>query len=151
MGERKNELFNEALDRVGPEVYPDAIEAIGTWKREGFRIAVASSSKNSQKILRRAGIAGLFDVTVDGVYLERAKLSGKPAPDLFLAAARLLAVLPSEAAVLEDAVAGIQAARAGGFAQVIGVARTGQAQALLRAGADLTVARLTELLSRNAA
>jgi HAD superfamily hydrolase (TIGR01509 family) len=94
-----------------------------------------------------AGIADLFDVRVDGRTAERDHLAGKPAPDLFLAAARALGVAPANAAVFEDALVGVAAGRAGGFGFVVGVDRAGQADALAAHGADVVVADLADLLS----
>jgi beta-phosphoglucomutase family hydrolase len=146
LGNWKNSIFQEALERVGPEVFPDAIEALKRWREQGLRTAVASSSKNCGKILELAGIAELFDVRVDGTHLEKYGIPGKPAPDMFLTAAKLLGAPPEEAAVLEDAVAGVQAARAGNFGLVVGVARFGRPELLLEAGADVIVTKLTDLI-----
>jgi HAD superfamily hydrolase (TIGR01509 family) len=107
---------------------------------------VVSSSANCADVLRAAGIDDLFDVRVDGVTAMRDHLAGKPAPDMFLAAARALGVAPAEAVVFEDALAGVAAGRAGGFAFVVGVDRSGQAQALADHGADIVVGDLAELL-----
>jgi HAD superfamily hydrolase (TIGR01509 family) len=98
-------------------------------------------------VLRAAGIADQFDHVVDGVVAEREKLEGKPAPDTYLAGARELNVAPAAAAVFEDALAGVQAGRAGGFGFVVGVDRVGQAQALREHGADVVVKDLAELLA----
>jgi HAD superfamily hydrolase (TIGR01509 family) len=104
-----------------------------------------SSSKNCEEVLLAADIAHLFDVRVDGVVAERDHLAGKPAPDTFLAAARALHVSPARSAVVEDALAGVEAGRAGRFGCVVGVDRTGQADALRRHGADVVVNDLSEL------
>jgi beta-phosphoglucomutase-like phosphatase (HAD superfamily) len=100
-------------------------------------------------VLEAAGIADLFDAVVDGTVAEREHLRGKPAPDTFLAAARALGVGPSEAVVFEDALAGVEAGRAGGFGFVVGVDRLGQADALREHGADVVVADLADLLELN--
>jgi len=97
-------------------------------------------------VVRAAGIEDLLEVRVDGVVAEREHLRGKPAPDTFLAAARRFGVEPHEAAVFEDALAGVEAGRAGGFGCVVGVDRVGQAQALRDRGADVVVADLAELV-----
>src|SRR6185312_16379936 len=93
-----------------------------------------------------AGIAELFEARVDGVVAEQEQLRGKPAPDMFLAAARNVGVQPGEAVVLEDALAGVAAGRAGRFGYVVGVDRVGQADALRAHGADIVVSDLAELL-----
>jgi HAD superfamily hydrolase (TIGR01509 family) len=112
----------------------------------GLATAVVSSSANTADVLAATGIADLFDTRVDGQVAARDHHAGKPAPDTFLAAATALGVTASEAAVFEDALAGVQAGRAGGFALVVGVDRTGQAEALKRNGADVVVKDLAELL-----
>jgi HAD superfamily hydrolase (TIGR01509 family) len=108
--------------------------------------AVVSSSTNCADVLQAAGIADLFEARVDGIVAERAHLKGKPAPDTFLAGARALGVEPAQAAVFEDALAGVEAGRAGGFGWVVGVDRVGQAEALREHGADVVVSDLAELL-----
>jgi HAD superfamily hydrolase (TIGR01509 family) len=113
-----------------------------------LRRAVVSSSTNCEDVLVAAGIDHLFEERIDGVVAEREHLAGKPAPDTFLAGARLLGAEPAEAAVFEDALAGVEAGRAGEFGWVVGVDRTGQAEALRRRGADIVVQDLAELLER---
>jgi beta-phosphoglucomutase-like phosphatase (HAD superfamily) len=114
----------------------------------GLQCVVVSASKNCRDILRAAGIEELFEQVIDGVVAERDRLSGKPAPDTFLAGARAVGVRPDEAAVFEDALAGVEAGRAGGLGFVVGVDRSDQAQALLAYGADVVVSDLSELLDR---
>jgi beta-phosphoglucomutase-like phosphatase (HAD superfamily) len=113
----------------------------------GLKRAVVSSSANCREVLVAAGIEDLFQQRIDGLVAERDHLQGKPAPDTFIAGARALGVGPSEAAVFEDALAGVAAGRAGGFACVIGVDRVGQADELRAHGADVVVADLAELLN----
>jgi HAD superfamily hydrolase (TIGR01509 family) len=108
--------------------------------------AVVSSSANCKEVLEAAGIDDLFEVRIDAIVARRERLKGKPAPDTFLAAARALAVKPAEAAVFEDALAGVAAGRAGRFGFVVGVDRAGQADALREHGADVVVTDLAELL-----
>jgi beta-phosphoglucomutase-like phosphatase (HAD superfamily) len=108
--------------------------------------AVVSSSTNCADVLAAAGIEDLFEERVDGLTAERDHLAGKPAPDMFLAAARVLGIAPADAAVFEDALAGVAAGRAGGFGFVIGVDRAGQASELQAHGADVVVADLAGLL-----
>jgi HAD superfamily hydrolase (TIGR01509 family) len=110
--------------------------------------AVVSSSTNAHDVLAAAGIADLFEQVIDGVVAEREHLNGKPAPDTFLAGAKALGTEPSHAAVFEDALAGVQAGRAGGFGFVVGVDRVGQADALRAHGADIVVEDLADLLER---
>jgi HAD superfamily hydrolase (TIGR01509 family) len=112
----------------------------------GLRRAVVSSSANTRDVLVTAGIEEFFEARIDGVVVEREGLKGKPAPDSFLAAARALDVAPAQAAVFEDALAGVEAGRAGGFACVVGVDRVGQAEALREHGASIVVSDLSELL-----
>ena len=99
-------------------------------------------------MLVAAGIDHLFEARIDGVVAEREHFAGKPAPDTFLAGAKALGAKPAEAAVFEDALAGVEAGRAGDFGWVVGVDRTGQAEALRRRGADVVVQDLAELLER---
>ncbi|NLX94827.1 MAG: trehalose-phosphatase [Rhodopirellula sp.] len=145
LGNRKNVLFHELIEEVGVEVYEDAVERIEDWRRRGLATAVVSSSKNCEQILRIAGLAHLFDTQVDGVEAARTKLPGKPAPDTFLKAAERLNVEARRAVVIEDAVAGVQAGRAGSFGLVVGVARRGPTDALAENGADVVVRNLGEL------
>jgi HAD superfamily hydrolase (TIGR01509 family) len=107
---------------------------------------VVSASANCREVLAAAGIAALFEIRVDGIVAERDHLRGKPAPDMFLAAAQRLGVRPSEAAVFEDALAGVAAGRSGRFGLVVGVDRVGQADALRAHGADVVVSDLAELV-----
>jgi len=112
----------------------------------GLLRAVVSSSSNCKDVLHAAGILELFDGIVDGQLAEDEHLAGKPAPDTYLAAARMLGVMPLAAAIFEDALAGVAAGRTGGFGYVVGVDRAGQAAALREHGADRVVADLSELL-----
>ena len=115
-------------------------------RAKGLRTAVVSSSANTAQVLAAAGIADLFDARIDGVVAAQRGLAGKPAPDTFLAGAEALGVAPPEAAVFEDALAGVAAGRAGGFGFVVGVDRAGQRDALLEHGADIVVEDLVELV-----
>ncbi len=121
----------------------------GTWRRrarQGCGAAVVSSSTNAHDVLVAAGIEKLLEARIDGVVAERRHLKGKPAPDTYLAGARALDVAPDAAAVFEDALAGVEAGRAGGFASVVGVDRVGHAKALREHGATVVVRDLAELL-----
>jgi len=145
LGNRKNKIFHELLQQAGVEVYRDTVEQIETWKRAGLKVAVISSSRNCEAVLRAVGLLDVFDAKVDGNDLARLELNGKPAPDIFLHAAKRLGVEPAEAMVIEDAIAGIQAGREGGFGTVVGVARGREPDAYRRAGADRVVHDLREL------
>ena len=148
LGNRKNEYFHELLDQgSGVEVFDDAVERIHDWRSRGLKTAVVSSSKNCAAIVRAAGLDELFDARVDGVRAEAESIPGKPAPDTFLKAAEELGVPAERAVVVEDAVAGVQAGRAGNFALVVGVARRGGSEALAEHGADVVVQGLDELMS----
>jgi len=145
IGNRKNEKFHQWLEQEGVELFDDAAEQLERWRQQQRKLAVVSASKNCQHVLRAAGIEDWFDVRVDGETAAQLDLPGKPKPDMFLEAARRLQVEPSHAMVVEDAVAGVQAGRAGDFSLVVGVARHDNASQLQQAGADLIVERLTQL------
>jgi alpha,alpha-trehalase len=145
LGNRKDRYFNEVLAQEGVEVFPTTIDLIDTLRRRSVGTACVSSSKNCRPILERAGVIELFDVIFDGRDLEREGLAGKPRPDAFLRAAARLGVAPARSAVVEDAVSGVAAGKAGGFGLVIGVDRGAGRAALLAAGADVVVADLAEL------
>lgn len=149
LGTRKNDLVLELIRRDGVEPYEGSVRFVEIARDQGMRRAVVSSSTNCRDVLVAAGIDGLFEVRVDGVVAEREGLAGKPAPDTFLAAARAFGAEPAECAVFEDAQAGVEAGRAGAFGWVVGVDRTGQAEALRRKGADVVVQDLAELLERS--
>ena len=144
IGERKNRRFLERVTQ-GVEVYQSTLDLIRALRRRGVRIALVSASRNADAVLQAAGIHDLFDARVDGNDAARLGLAGKPAPDTFLRAAEALGVLPARAAVVEDALAGVEAARRGGFGAVIGVDRAAQAEALRAHGATLVVRDLGEL------
>ena len=146
LGDRKNELVLELIRTDGVEVYESTIRFVEQARDAGLRTAVVSSSANTQDVLRVTGTEELFEVRIDGVVAAERGLPGKPAPDTFLAAAEELGVEPSKAAVFEDALAGVEAGRAGDFGLVVGVNRTGQAEALAEHGADVVVDDLEELL-----
>jgi beta-phosphoglucomutase family hydrolase len=146
LGERKNDILLAPLRRDGIEAYPGSVRYVRAAKQVGMRIAVVSSSKNCHAVLAAAGIADLFDVRIDGVVAADRHLSGKPSPDTYLAAAQACGVASAEATVFEDALAGVEAARAGKFGFVVGIDRVGQADALRRHGADIVVADLAALL-----
>lgn len=142
----KNRLVLQKIKGEGVEAYPGSVRYVHAVSAAGLRRAVVSSSANCADVLEAAGIADLFEARVDGVTVEKDHLEGKPAPDSYLAAATLLGVDPSEAAIFEDALSGVEAGRAGGFGFVVGVDRVGQTDALRAHGADVVVADLADLL-----
>lgn len=142
---RKNRCFHDLLAREGVPVYETSVAFLRHAREQGLKIAVVSSSKNCSAVLAAAGLDALFDVQLDGNDLEALDLAGKPEPGAYLAAAERLQVAPGRSVVIEDAVAGVQAGKAGGFARVIGVDRGGQRAALCRAGADIVVEDLAEI------
>jgi beta-phosphoglucomutase family hydrolase len=146
LANRKNERLLTRLESEGIGAYEGSRTYVLAARRSGLRTAVVSASANCREVLAAAGMDALFDARIDGLMAARDGLRGKPAPDTYLAAARALDVLPEEAAVFEDALAGVAAARSGGFAFVVGVDRTGRSQALREAGADVVVHDLRELL-----
>jgi beta-phosphoglucomutase family hydrolase len=147
LGNYKNELVNEAIETTGVEVYCDSIAWAWKAKKEGFKLAVVTSSRNCDAVLESAGIGDLFEVRVDGNVIHERNLKGKPAPDAFLFAAKQIGALPERAVVIEDAISGVQAGRAGRFGLVIGIARNGNSEELLANGADIAVKDLGELLN----
>jgi beta-phosphoglucomutase family hydrolase len=146
LGNRKNEIVLRLIREQGVQPYAGSIRYTKAARAAGLRRAVVSSSENCREVLAAAGIAELFDEVIDGVVAAREHLDGKPAPDTYLAGARALRVKPAQAAVFEDALAGVQAGRAGRFGCVVGVDRVGQARALRARGADVVVSDLAELL-----
>jgi HAD superfamily hydrolase (TIGR01509 family) len=146
LGTRKNDLVLDLIRHGGVDVYPGSVRFVEAVRAAGLRRGVVSASKNCREVLMVTGIEHLFEVRVDGLVAEQTGLRGKPAPDMFLIAATALGVDPSQSAVFEDAIAGVQAGRAGTFAWVVGVDRVGQADALRLHGADLVVPDLGELL-----
>ncbi len=148
LGNRKNELVLRMIRESGVEVYEGSVRYLDAARDAGLARAVVSSSANTLDVLRSVGLADAFDVRVDGVVAAERGLRGKPAPDTFLAAAHDLDVEPPAAAVFEDALAGVEAGRAGGFGFVVGVDRAGHADALREHGADVVVPDLDALLIR---
>ena len=146
LGTRKNELVLELIRTQGVEPYEGSIRYVEAARDAGLPRAVVSSSRNTREVLESTGLLDLFEAIVDGVVAERERLPGKPAPDTFVAGARALGVEPAQSAVFEDALAGVEAGRAGDFGYVVGVDRTGHADELRERGADVVVADLAELL-----
>ncbi|SDJ57554.1 HAD family hydrolase [Streptomyces indicus] len=150
LGNAKNALLLRKIEQEGVETYPGSVRYVDAVRAAGLRTAVVSASANCAAVLRSVGMTDRFDVRIDGVVAEERALPGKPHPDTFLAAAQDLGVSPHEAAVFEDALAGMDAARTGGFGYAIGVDRIGQADALREHGADTVVRDLAGLLDGRA-
>ena len=146
IGNRKNTILLRRIHDDGVQLYDGSVRYVHAVRDAGLATAVVSSSANTHDVLRVTGIADLFAVVVDGNVITERGLRGKPAPDGFLEGARRLGVEPGAAAVFEDALSGVEAGRAGGFAVVIGVDRVGQARELKQHGADRVVSDLEELL-----
>ncbi|MET8946146.1 HAD-IA family hydrolase [Streptomyces sp. NPDC004542] len=145
IGNRKNQLVLKKIRTEGVEAYEGTIRYIEAVRAGGLRTAIVSSSANTRDVLRSIGAEHLFDVRIDGVVAAERGLPGKPRPDTFQAAARDLGVEYRQAAVFEDALAGMDAGRSGGFGYVVGVDRVGQTDALYAHGADIVVEDLAEL------
>ncbi len=125
--------------------YESTVQFIKKIKKKGLKAGVISASRNAKSVMGSAGVANLFDAAVDGVMSVELGLKGKPEPDIFLEAAKRLGVAPGRAAVVEDALAGVRAGRAGGFAHVVGIARDGREKELAENGADIVVPDLSLL------
>ena len=147
LSKRKNDLVLQRLERDGVEVYEDTIRFVRAAARAGLPRAVVSASANTAQVLDAAGIADLFDARIDGVVAVERHLPGKPAPDMYLAGAEALHLEAREAAVFEDALAGVEAGRNGKFGFVVGVDRVGQADELRSHGADVVVTDVSDLLN----
>lgn len=148
LGNRKNALFNQVLQEQGVTVFDGSLRLIRELKERGKRVAVVTSSKNCDAVLNAAGLSGLFEVQVDGKVAAADHLHGKPDPETYTTAAALLGTPPARAVVVEDAIAGVQAGRDGGFGLVVGVARHDDPAVLKAHGADLVVTDLAELQLR---
>jgi len=146
LGNAKNEILLRRLRTDGVQAYPGSVRYLRAVREAGLHRAVVSSSANCQAVLAAAGLADEFDARIDGIVAERDHLRGKPAPDTYLAGARALRLPPAAAVVFEDALAGVEAGRAGRFGFVVGVDRVGQAAALRQHGADVVVTDLEDLL-----
>lgn len=148
LSRRKNELVLEKLRSGQVEVFDDTVSYVHAVIGHGLQVAVVSASANTAQVLESAGLSDLLPVRVDGVVAAEQHLAGKPAPDMYLAGARALGLEAAQAAVFEDALAGVEAARAGRFGFVVGVDRAGQAEELRRHGADMVTGDLTTLLGQ---
>jgi HAD superfamily hydrolase (TIGR01509 family) len=140
-------LVNKVIEDTGIEPYQGSVKLIHQLHQRGFKVAVVTSSQNCEAVLRAANLYDCFDVKVDGNTLHAQHLAGKPAPDTFLMAAKLLSIAPRRAIVIEDAISGVTAGLAGNFGLVIGVARKGNAEELMQHGAHLVVNDLGELVA----
>lgn len=147
LANRKNQILLGMIRAEGVDAYPGSVTYVKAVRAAGLATAVVSASANCHAVLIAAGIDDLFGARIDGVVARREQLKGKPAPDTFLAGARALGASKDEAAVFEDALAGVAAGRAGGFAYVVGVDRADQADALREHGADIVVTDLVDLLA----
>jgi beta-phosphoglucomutase family hydrolase len=147
LGNRKDQLVNEVIATDGVRVFPGSVPLLERLRAAGIRTAVVTSSQNRARVLEAAGLGALFDVAVDGITIIERGLAGKPAPDMFLEAARALGVDPARAVVVEDALSGVEAGARGGFGLVIGVARKGNRAELEAHGAQRVVADLSELMT----
>jgi beta-phosphoglucomutase family hydrolase len=145
LGNRKNDLVNKIIEDIGVEPYEGSVKLIRQLRHHGFKIAVVTSSQNCAAVLRAAKLDAFFEVRVDGNTILAEHLAGKPAPDTFLMAAKLLGVVPSRAVVIEDALSGVEAGCNGNFGLVIGVARKDNAEELQQHGAHIVVNDLGEL------
>ncbi|HLS24406.1 MAG TPA: beta-phosphoglucomutase family hydrolase [Beutenbergiaceae bacterium] len=146
IGNRKNAAVTTAIATDGVQTFPETVKYLEAARAAGLATAVVTASANGEAVLKASGLEDLLDGRIDGVIAAQQKLPGKPAPDTFLAGAELLGVRPEESVVIEDAISGVQAARAGGFGYVVGVDRLDQREELERAGADVVVRELTELM-----
>ena len=145
LGNRKNDLINKIIEDVGVEPYEGSVRLIHQLRDRGFKIAVVTSSQNCTAVLKAAKLDAFFEVRVDGNVIHAQQLAGKPAPDTFLLAAKLLGVEPARTVVIEDAISGVQAGSRGHFGLVIGIARKGNAEELQHHGAHVVVSDLGEL------
>lgn len=144
LGKKKNEIFLKLLKEKGVKVFPSSVELVYLLKDRGFKVAIVTSSKNCDVILKSAKIADLFDIQVDGIKSAQLKLKGKPEPDIFLQAAKELGVDPKKAVIIEDSLAGVQAGRSGKFGYIIGIDRN-KSKKFAENGADLVVQDLKEV------
>ncbi|MEM6398945.1 MAG: beta-phosphoglucomutase family hydrolase [Cyanobacteria bacterium P01_D01_bin.116] len=146
LGKRKDEIFHSILKSDGVEVYETSVTWICYLHNQNIKTAVVSSSRNCEAVLKAADITDLFEARVDGKVAASLGIAGKPAPDTYLKAAQMLDVEPQRCVVVEDAISGVQAGRAGEFGLVIGVNRNDDADALINNGADIVVTDLGEML-----
>ena len=146
LGNRKNGYFLQQLERQGVGVYESTVRLVRILQAVGIGTAIISASKNVALVLGSGGVGDLFPVCVDGITAAETGLPGKPDPAVFVEAARRLGAEPPRTVVVEDALAGVEAGRRGGFGLVLGVDRTGDADGLLKAGADVVVSDLADVI-----
>jgi HAD superfamily hydrolase (TIGR01509 family) len=146
LGNRRNELVNKIIEDAGVEPYEGSVRLIHQLRDRGFKIAIVTSSQNGTAVLKAAKLDAFFAVRVDGNMIHAQQLAGKPAPDTFLIAAKLLGVEPARPVVIEDAISGVQAGCSGHFGLMIGIARKGNADELQHHGAHVVVNDLGELV-----
>ncbi len=144
LGNSKDWFFDRLLHQQGPEIFDSTIKLIKLLKQQNIAVAIVSSSRNCLKILEMAGITSLFDARVDGTTSVTLGLQGKPNPDIFCKAAKLLNVANRDCIVVEDAVSGVQAGRRGSFGLVVGLNRGHNRAALAANGADIVLNDLSE-------
>ena len=145
LGKLKDSYFQQLLEEQGVHIYQTTIDLIHRLKQAGMRVGIFSASRNADAVLRAGGVRNLFEAKVDGVDAAELGLAGKPSPAVLLEVTRRLGLTPQRTGVAEDAIAGVQAGKAGGFRLVIGVNRTGENGSLLAAGADAEVRDLAEV------
>ena len=146
LGNRKNSAFTESLEADGVAPYPGSLRFLDAVVDAGLLVAVVSSSRNADPVLRAAGIRDRFDVVVDGLVADEKGLAGKPSPATYAYGAHLLGLRPEQCVVVEDAHSGVQAGRDGKFGLVLGVDRGAGVAELLESGADIVVDDLDVLL-----
>ncbi|MDZ8171871.1 HAD family hydrolase [Microbacterium xanthum] len=151
IGNRKNDVFARVLRADGIAPYPGSLRLLDALGTAGMPVSVVSSSKNAEEVLTAAGIRDRFPVVMDGVIAERDNLASKPAPDVFVTAARMMEVDPARSVAVEDAISGVRSAAAGGFGLVVGVDRGAGADALRAAGAHVVVSDLAEFVREESA
>ncbi|MGH7057729.1 MAG: beta-phosphoglucomutase family hydrolase, partial [Acetobacteraceae bacterium] len=145
IAKHKDALFTDALRRDGARVYDSTLQLIRALRGQAVRTGIVTSSRNGREVLRRAGVEALFDARVDGIDIDERGLKSKPDPDAFLQCAAALGATPARCVLIEDASAGVEAGRRGGFGLVIGVDRGGNREALAASGADMVVEDLREV------
>jgi beta-phosphoglucomutase family hydrolase len=143
LGNRKNQFFNARLEKEGVPIYESTIQLVRQMLQNGIRVGVATSSKNCERVLEKAGIAHMFETCVDGVLSAELGLRGKPEPDIFSQACENIGVMPHRAMIVEDAISGVQAGAKGRFGLTLGVARNNNVEELRRCGADIVVTDLS--------
>ncbi|CAN5454355.1 trehalose-phosphatase [soil metagenome] len=145
LGNKKNSIFQQLLSEKGFEIFEDAVKQIKNWRKKGIKTAIVSSSKNCKKVLDLAMLNDLFDIRIDGLISEELKLQGKPNPDIFFEAAKMLQVSPSKTVIFEDAIAGVEAGKNGKFKYVVGVQKKATNEKLIEHGADVIINNFDEL------